>query len=136
MKASGVHVQLTAAFGGVAGIITGKSWANSLRAYRLITTAMFQDFFQRGAKTYQELSEYSEAAREHPVGRLWVDCLIKPSRLPFQVGTACTERRRLPTPAGQPRGDDALHICGGVHELLPLHDLVSEERCEPDNGGQ
>ena len=22
--------------------------------------------------------------------------------------TACTERRRLPTPAGQPRGDDAL----------------------------
>ena len=34
-KASGVDVLLTAAFGGVAGIITGKSWTNALRAYRL-----------------------------------------------------------------------------------------------------
>ena len=32
-KASGVDVLLTAAFGGVAGIITGKSWTNALRAY-------------------------------------------------------------------------------------------------------
>ena len=42
--------------------------------------------------------------------------------------TACTERRRLPTPAGQPRGDDALLLCGRAHELRPLHHLVSEER--------
>ena len=40
--------------------------------------------------------------------------------------SACTERRRLPTPAGQPRGDDALLLCGRAHELRPLHDLVSE----------
>ena len=71
MKASGVDVLLTAAFGGLAGIITGKSWPNALRAYILITTVMLQDFFQSGAKTYQELSEYLEAVRDHPVGRLW-----------------------------------------------------------------
>ena len=35
MKASSVDVLLTAAFGGVAGIITGKSWTNALRAYRV-----------------------------------------------------------------------------------------------------
>ena len=57
VKASGVEVLLTAAFGGLAGIITGKSWPNALRAYLLITTVLLQDFFQRGAKTYQELSE-------------------------------------------------------------------------------
>ena len=85
MKASGVDVLLTAAFGGVAGIITGKSWTNAMRAYRLITTVLLQDFFQSGAKTYQELIEYLEAVREHPVGRLWVDCLIKPTLLALQL---------------------------------------------------
>ena len=85
MKASGVDVLFTAAFGGLAGIITGKSWPNALRAYRLITTVLLQDFFQSGAKTYQELSEYLEAVRDHPVGRLWVDCLIKPNLLALQL---------------------------------------------------
>ena len=82
MNASGVDVLLTAAFGGVAGIFTGKSWTNALRAYRIITTVLLQDFFQGGAKTYQELSEY---IREHPVGRLWVDCLIKSTLLALQL---------------------------------------------------
>ena len=85
MKASGVDVLLTAAFGGVAGIMTGKAWTNALRAYRLITTVLLQGFFQSGGKTYQELSKYSEAVREHPVGKLWVDCLIKPTLLDLQL---------------------------------------------------
>ena len=85
MKASGVDVLLTAAFGGPAGIITVKSWPNALRVYRLITTVVLQDFFESGAKTYQELSEYLEAVREHPVGRLWVDCLLKPTLLALQL---------------------------------------------------
>ena len=85
MKASGVGVLLTAAFGGVAGTITGMSWTNVLRAYRLITTVLLQDFFQSGTKTYQERSEYLEALREHPVGRLWVQCLIKPILLALQL---------------------------------------------------
>ena len=85
MKASGVDVLLTAAFGGVAGIITGKSWTNALRAYRIITTVLLHDCFQSGDKTYQELSEYLEAVREHLVGRLWVDCLIKRTLLGLQL---------------------------------------------------
>ena len=75
-KASGVDVLLTAAFGGLAGIITGKSWPNALRAYRLITAVLLEDFFESGAKTYQELSEYLEAVRNHPVGRLWASQLL------------------------------------------------------------
>ena len=85
MKVSGVDMLLNAAFGGLAGIITGKSWPNVLRAYRVITTVLLQDFFQNGAKTYQELSEYLEAVREDPVGRFWVDCLIKPTLLALQL---------------------------------------------------
>ena len=85
MKALGVDVLLTAAFGGVAGITSGKSWTNALRANRLITTVLLQDFFQSGAKTYQELNEYLEAVREHPAGRLWVKCLTKPTLLAFQL---------------------------------------------------
>ena len=85
VKASGVDVLITAAFGGLAGIIIGKSWHNALRAYRLITTVLLQDCFQSGAKTYQELSEYLEAVRDHPVGRLWVDFPIKPTLLALQV---------------------------------------------------
>ena len=67
MKASGVDFLLTAAFEGVAGIITGKAWTNALRGYRLISTVLLQDFFQSGTKTFQELSEYLEAVIEHPV---------------------------------------------------------------------
>ena len=50
-----------------------------------ITTVLLQDFFQSDAITYQEMSEYLEAVREHPVGRLWVDCLIKSTLLALQL---------------------------------------------------
>ena len=125
MKASGVDVLLTAAFGGLAGIIAGKSWPNALRAYRLITTVPLQDFFQSGAKTYQELSEYLEAVRDHPVGRLWVDCLIKPTLLAIQLLRAQRDGdfllQQVSLEAMMPTSFRR------AHELHPLHDLVSEE---------
>ena len=79
MKASGVEVLMSAAFGCITSIINGKAWTNALRAYRLIIAVLLRSFYSNGAKTYQELSDYLEAAREHPTGRLWVDCLIKPT---------------------------------------------------------
>ena len=60
---------LTTAFGGVAGIITGKAWINALRVYRLITTVLFQDFSQSGAKTNQDLSEYPCTGIQRVSGR-------------------------------------------------------------------
>ena len=85
MKASGLDVLLTAAFGGVTGITTGKSWTNALRAYRLVMSVLLQDFFQSGVKTYQELDEYLEIARQHPSGKLWADCLIKLTLIAMQL---------------------------------------------------
>ena len=84
MSASGVDVLLSAAFGCVNGIITGKAWTNALRAYRLLTAVLLSDLFKTGAKTHHELSDYLEMARRHPTGRLWVDCLIKPTLLALQ----------------------------------------------------
>ena len=81
MKGSSVDIFISAAFGGLAGIISGKSWNNALRAYRLITAMLLHTFYTSGAKTYQELSDYRETMRHHPTGRRWVDCLIKPTLL-------------------------------------------------------
>ena len=102
MNASDVDMLLTAAFGGVAGIITGKSWTNALRACRLSTTVLLLDFFQNGAKTYHELNEYT--------WRLWVECQ---SHSPNLAVTAYTEIQRLPTPAGQPRGHEPHFFAAG-----------------------
>ena len=81
MKGSGVHVLMSAAFGCITSIINGKAWTNALRTYRLIIAALLQSFYSNGPKTHQELSDFLETAREHPTGRLWVDCLIKPTLL-------------------------------------------------------
>lgn len=81
MRASGVEVLMSAAFGGITSIFNGKAWTNALRAYRLIIAVLLQSFYSNGTKTYQELSEYLETARQHPTGRLWVDCLVKPTLL-------------------------------------------------------
>ncbi len=81
MKSSGVDVLISAAFGGITSIMNGKAWTNALRAYRLIIAVLLQSFYSNGCKTYQELTDYMETAREHPTGRLWVDCLVKPTLL-------------------------------------------------------
>ena len=70
MKASGVDVLMSAAFGGITSIVNGKAWTNALRTCRLTIAVLLQGFYSNGAKTYQELSDYLKTAREHPTGRL------------------------------------------------------------------
>ena len=81
MKSSGVEILISAAFAGITSIVNGKAWTNALRAYRLITAVLLKNFYSDGDKTYEELDVYLETAREHPTGRLWVDCLVKPTLL-------------------------------------------------------
>ena len=81
MKGSGVDIFISAAFSGLAGIISGKSWNNALRTYRLITAILLHSFYTSGTETYQELSDSLDSVRHHPTGRLWVDCPIKPMLL-------------------------------------------------------
>ena len=85
MKASGLEVLISAAFGSVSSITTGKAWTNALRAYRLIISVLLKSFFVDAPKTFQELSDYLETVKEHPTGKLWVDCLIKPTLLALML---------------------------------------------------
>ena len=84
MKGSGVDVLISAAFGGLTGILNGKSWVRAMRAYRMVTCALLQEFLSTGAKTFEELSQYLEDNRSHPTGRLWVDNLIVPTLIVHQ----------------------------------------------------
>ena len=111
MKASGVDVLLTVAFGGLAGIITGKSWPNALRAYRLITTVLLQDFFR--VAPHVPGAERVLGGSQRPPGWKALGGLPDQAHSSSLAITACTESRRLPTPAGQPRGDDAYFFAAG-----------------------
>jgi len=52
IKASGVDLLMSAAFGGITSIVNGKAWINALRAYHLIITVLLQSFYSNGTKTY------------------------------------------------------------------------------------
>ena len=71
----------SAAFAGITSIVKGKAWTNALQAYRLIIAVLLQNFYSNGAKTHEDLIVCLETAREHPTGRLWVDCFVNPTLL-------------------------------------------------------
>ena len=49
-RGSGVEVLIAASFGGLTGILNGKSWVRSMRAFRMTCAALLSDFFQPGRK--------------------------------------------------------------------------------------
>ena len=85
MHGSGIEALITSAFGGLTGIMSGKSWVRAMRAFRMVSTALLSKFLSTGPKTFQELSDYLEMCRQHPTGRHWVDNLIKPTLLVHQL---------------------------------------------------
>ena len=86
MCGSGIEPLISSAFGGISGIMSGKSWVRSMRAFHMVsTTLLWNNFLTTGPKTFQELSDYLEICRQHPTGRHWVDNLIKPTLLVHQL---------------------------------------------------
>ena len=88
MKASGLEVLVGAAFSGLTSIMNGKAWVKSMRAFRMVTAALLYDFLKDCPKTFEDISQYLDTAREHPTGRLWVDCLIRPTLIAHQFERA------------------------------------------------
>ena len=80
MRASGVEVLMGAAFGGITSIFNGKAWTNALQ-YASHHRCVVAEFLLEWHQAYQELGEYLETARQNLTGRIWVDCLIKPTLL-------------------------------------------------------
>ena len=81
MKASGMEKVLSSTFGCLTSIMNGKAWPQALRAWRMLTWALLSDFLKEGPKSSAEINVYLEKAREHPTGKLWVDCLIRPTMI-------------------------------------------------------
>ena len=104
-KASGVDVLLTAAFGGVAGIITGKSWTNLPSHHDSAAPGFLPELRQDVPGAERVLGGRQRAPGWEALGGL-----PDQSHSSSFAVTACTERRRVPTPTGQPQGDDALAI--------------------------
>ena len=47
----------------------------------MLMAVLLQDLLQDGPQTDAAITEYLDKAREHPTGRLWVDCLIRPTSI-------------------------------------------------------
>ena len=80
-----VDTLISAAFGGLAGIMSAKSLVRSMRAFRMVSTAILMPFLTTGPKTFQELCSYLETCSQHPNGKHWVDNMIKPTLLLHQL---------------------------------------------------
>ena len=101
MCGSSVEYLISSAFGGLSGIMSGKSWVRSMRAFRMVSTALLKHFLNTDPKTFDELSDYVERCRQHPTGRHWIDNLIKPTLLVHQLvrsereGDVCLQQLTL-----------------------------------------
>ncbi|KAJ8349304.1 hypothetical protein SKAU_G00244340 [Synaphobranchus kaupii] len=75
MNSTGVEELVGASFGGLTSIFNGKAWPKAMPAFRMVMSALFHDFLEEGEKTHKQITAW----REHPTGRLWVDCVITPT---------------------------------------------------------
>ena len=106
MKCSRMETVLSSSFGPLTSIHNDKAWLQALRAYRMITAALLHDYLRDGPKSYEEIGAYVETSRQHPTGKLWVDCLIKPTLIALHFVRAKHE------------GDILLRECC-IAEMLP-----------------
>ena len=60
MHGSGVEHLISAAFGGLAGIMSGKSWVRAMRVFRMVSTTILSYVFTTSPKTFQDFSDYLE----------------------------------------------------------------------------
>ena len=65
--------------------MNGKAWVQSMRAFRMVSSALLNDFLSSGPKSWDEVNEYLIKCSEHPTGKLWVQNLIKPTLLIHQL---------------------------------------------------
>ena len=88
MKASGVDVLLSDTFGGVVGIITGKTWTIALRAYHLITTVLLPVWRQVAPG-----AERIHGCSQREPGRKAMGGLPDQAHSSSLAVTACTQRQ-------------------------------------------
>ena len=88
MKSTGVEELVAASVGGLTSIFNRKAWPKAMRAFRMVVSALLYDFLEEGEKTHEQMTAFLVNAREHPTGRLWVDCFILPTLIALRFWRA------------------------------------------------
>ena len=73
MKGSGLDVLVGAAFGHITGIMNGKAWVMSMRAFRMVTVALLQHLLEAAAEVPDALvprAQSFEALSGQPIEAL------------------------------------------------------------------
>ncbi|KAG1662134.1 hypothetical protein GQR58_021089 [Nymphon striatum] len=80
MADTGIVDVLSAAFGGVLKMLTGKKYPQNVRALRMLVEELLRPIFDNnGLETMSGLQQIlNDVASHSRTGRLWVDCLIRP----------------------------------------------------------
>ena len=84
MKGSGLDALVGSAFGGLTGIMSGKAWVRAMRAFRMVSATLLENFLQADTKMFDDILAHIEDARKHPTGRHWVNNLLMPTLLAHQ----------------------------------------------------
>ena len=109
MNNTGLTEVLSAAFGGVLKMLSGKKFPESVRALRMLTECLLEPILTtESTADMDELHAIlNRAASKTRTAHLWVDCLIKPVFIILRYVWAVRE------------GDWLLHLkC--VEEMMPL----------------
>ena len=76
MKGSGLDALVRSAFGGLTGIMSGKAWVRAMRAFRMVSATLLENFLQTDTKMFDDILAHIEDARNHPTGMHWVNNLL------------------------------------------------------------
>lgn len=58
-------------------MLNGKAWPKAVRGFRMVATALLAEYLE--AEVIPEsMQSKLEEARQKPLGKLWIDCLIMP----------------------------------------------------------
>ncbi len=136
VKGSGIEVFIGAAYGGLKGIMNGKSWVRALRAYRSVAAALLKSFLSTGRKTFDDIMTYLEEVRKHPTGRHWVDNFLVPTLLVHQFVRAEREGDFYFQQFTLKRMLKYFFIAGHVQYARYLAQYLLEMRALPDEAKQ
>ena len=132
-QGTGLDRLLSAAYGGISGIMSGSSWVKALRAFRMVTSTLLHNFLSTGQKTFDDLSSYFDEVRLLPTGRHWVDNFIIPTLLVHQLVRAEREGDFYLQKYALSKLLIYLFAAGHFHYARYLTQFLEEAKCFPSD---
>ena len=58
MKGSGIETILSTTFGSIKSLLNGKAWPQALRAFRMLTAALLNNFLSGGPRSSEDINDF------------------------------------------------------------------------------